>query len=91
MSEASKSTVVAPFVGKVDKNQPSHSFAAYFLRDLHRQGRLNENLIRQVAADKGLVTSPDDLLHVIKSSDDVISEAVARDLETVASVGSVRN
>lgn len=92
MPAESKATVVAPFVGKVDKSQPSYSFAAYYLRDLHRQGRLNEDLIRQIAAEKGLSSSSDELLDAIKqSSSDVIPEALARDLEVVASIGSSRN
>lgn len=83
---------VAPYVGTVAEGTPSPCFSGYFLRDLHQQGRLNKDVVKRVVDEQGTASTYDEIMAAITDiRGETITEKLARDLDTIASVGSRMN
>ena len=84
--------IVAPYVGTVSVDQPTPSFSGYFLRDLHKQGRLNTEVVRRVVEEHGAGSTYEEIMAAITDHrGSSITEEIARALDTVASVGANTN
>ncbi len=94
MTGTTKSPIVAPYTARLGtKVGGPVSFAAYFLRDLHSQGKLSEQTISDIILQNGITgASVDDVIAAIKDhSGEHVSKNVADAIEQVARAGSDMN
>ncbi|MGO4405239.1 hypothetical protein AB4Z10_13385 [Bosea sp. RAF48] len=92
MVDLPEGKVVAPFVGTVAEGKSGPSFSGYFLRDLHQQGRLNADIVKRVVDEQGTASTFEEIMAAVTDITGVsVSEKLARDLDTVAAIGSQMN